>query len=228
MLSMNHGKTPPQKRKPTVIRKMEIVDAAMRIIVNEGTRRFTVNHLAAEIGVTSGAVFRHFPNMEAIVEAVIEYIDAVLFNEFPPTAEDPLERLGIFFNQRVRVIVKNPYVSRMLLSDHLAHAAGREQSGRIEEFKRRSGEFVLECLREARRKGQLQGLAGPREGVVIVMGAIFALAHATTRVEHPGRIEKLSQNVWSVIETTLLGVRHDAKSEAPKRRSRGHLNKKMK
>jgi AcrR family transcriptional regulator len=155
------------------------VDAAIRILVTDGTRKLTAEHIAAEVGVTSGAIFRHFPSMEAIVNAAIEHIDAVLFKVFPRTAEDPLKLLDIFFNHRVRAIVENPNVSRMLLSDHLAHAAGRGRSRRIEGLKKRSSEFVLECLLEAESKGRLKGRAGPR---ILDRRRVDASLHYQSRV----------------------------------------------
>jgi len=202
---MSPGKKNRGRREPTAVRKAEIVEAAMRILVADGTRRFTAEHIADEIGVTGGAIFRHFPSMDAVVEAVIERMEAILFHGFPPAAGDPLERLGLFFQQRVRIMIENPHVSRLLLSDHLAHAAGIGQAARIEGFKKRSSDFVLACLREAGRGGMLRGRAGPEEGTVLVMGAIFALAHETTRTVPPGRVENLSRNVWSVILSALGG-----------------------
>ena len=205
------GMKPPrvrkQERKTTDVRQVEIVDAAMRIIASKGSRRFTAELLGAKVGVTAGAIFRHFKNMDAIVEAVVGRIEEILFEGFPAEAADPIERLGIFFQHRVGTIVSHPHVSRILLSDHLAQAGSRVQAIRLEEFKQRSREFVFACLREAEESGLLRGEGGPEEGTVLVMGSIFALAHFTTRVSDPREVEQLASRVWSVIESTLRGRR---------------------
>jgi AcrR family transcriptional regulator len=200
-----------QERKTTDIRQAEIVDAAMRIIASKGSRKFTAELLGARVGVTAGAIFRHFKNMDAIVEAIVSRMEEILFEDFPPEAVDPIERLGIFFQHRIRTIVAQPHISRMLLSDHLAQAGGKAQARRLEEFKRRSRDFVFECLREALESGTLRGEAGPEEGAILVLGGIFALAHAITRVPNPGEVEQLAHRVWSVIESTLRG-RHEAEA----------------
>ena len=108
------------KRNTMSERQAQIVDVAMRIIATKGARRFTAQLLATEIGVTAGAVYRHFESMEAIVDAVVERIGAILFEGFPPEAPDPIDRLGLFFRCRTRTILANPHLSRMLLSDHLS------------------------------------------------------------------------------------------------------------
>ncbi len=194
-----------QERKTTDIRKAQIVDAAMRIIASKGPRKFTAELLAAKVGLTAGAIFRHFKSMDAIVEAIVGRMEEILFEGFPPKAADPIERLGVFFQHRVSTIVLHPHLSRILLSDHLAQAGSRTQARRLGEFKSRSRDFVFECLRAAGKSGLLRGETGPEEAEVLVMGSIFALAHSTTRVSDPREVEQLASRVWNVIESALRG-----------------------
>jgi AcrR family transcriptional regulator len=192
-------------RKSTEVRQTQIVDAATRIIATRGARRFTAQLLATEIGVTPGAIFRHFKSMDAIVGAVVDQVETTLAADYPPPVENPLERLHVFFQRRVRTIARSPHLSRMLLSDQLAQAGGRRPALRVQAFKARSQAFVLGCLREAERRGELKGDAGPEVGAVLVIGAIFALAHTSTRVLGRSRIERLSAQVWATIEGALVG-----------------------
>jgi AcrR family transcriptional regulator len=216
-----------QRRKPTEIRKAEIVDAAMGIIAARGSRRFTVKLLACEVGITEGAVFRHFESMEAIVDAVVERIGTVLFDSFPPEAPDPIDRLRLFFQHRTRTILSNPHLSRMLLSDHLSQAASPTQAKRLEEFKRRSQTFVLDCLREAEQTRTLSGKISPEAGAVIVLGSILALSHTTARINGGARIEQLSDEVWAAIERMLRVLTPPAERTPPsKRRQNRRANKK--
>jgi AcrR family transcriptional regulator len=205
MPAMANQKAARQERRTTDVRKAQIVDAAMHIIASKGSRKFTAKLLGARVGVTGGAIFRHFKTMDEIVEAVIGRFEEILFEDFPPKAADPIERLGIFFQSRVRAIVDNPHVSRLLLSDHLAQAGGRTQAKRLAEFKRRSHHFVMECLHEAQKSGMIRGSAGPEEGTILVLGSIFALAHSSTRAFDPKEVERLAPRVWSIIESTLRG-----------------------
>jgi len=202
---MAKSKADLQERRPTDVRQAQIVDAAMRIIASRGSRKFTAKLLGTEVGVTGGAIFRHFRTMDEIVEAVVGRIEEILFKDFPPEAADPIERLGIFFQNRVRAVVDNPHVSRLLLSDHLAQAGGKTQAKRLGEFKRRSRDFVLECLSEAQESGMLFGGVGPEEGTILVLGAIFALAHYRTGIPDKKEVERVSARIWNIIESLLRG-----------------------
>ncbi|MFH1017065.1 MAG: TetR/AcrR family transcriptional regulator [Pseudomonadota bacterium] len=218
-----------QERKPTELRQTEIVDAAMRILAFQGARRFTAQLIGEQVGVTAGAIFRHFKTMDAIGDAIIDRLEAILFQGFPPKEGDAIERLGVFFRQRVQTIVANPHISSILLTDHLAQTAGQARANRLKMFKQRSRNFVLACLREARRTGTLRGNAGTQEGAILVLGAIFALAHARMRTQDGAAIERLARSVWSVIESTLRGIgRPDKKrlSGKPGRKTRRDFERK--
>jgi len=196
---MNLEKQDGQVRKPTDVRQREIVDAGMRIIALQGARHFTAKNIATEIGTTSGAIFRHFATMDVIADAVIDRMEAMLFEEFPPDDPDPLKRLELFFKDRVRVILDNQPISRMLLSDHFGQIAGPERTRRVEGFKVRSREFVKECLTNASEEGLL-GTAEPEESLILVSGAILALAQASARSGGAKGLEPLSQRVWSLLD----------------------------
>lgn len=61
-------------RKSTAVRQQEIVDAAVRLIGEHGLRGTTVSRIAATVGIARGALYRHFPNREAVLEAALATI----------------------------------------------------------------------------------------------------------------------------------------------------------
>jgi AcrR family transcriptional regulator len=184
-------------------RQSQIAEAALRIIATKGSRRFTVDLLAKEVGLTGGALYRHFASMDEVVDAVVDRIGEILFEGFPPEAADPIERLKLFFHRRARTILGNPHISRLLLSDHLAQASGAAQAKRLDEFKRRSQAFVVQCLRDASAEGTLAAGVSPDAGAIVVIGSVLALSHSAARVANDTESEHLLEEVWSGIERML-------------------------
>ncbi|HSN92826.1 MAG TPA: TetR/AcrR family transcriptional regulator [Anaeromyxobacteraceae bacterium] len=187
-------------RKTADSRRREIADAALKIIAEQGLARFTALAIAREVGVTDAALFRHFPTKEAIVLAVIDRVEEILFEGFPPEGADPLDRLGRFFDRRIAVIRRNPGVARLVASEQLAQAAPPEGVARVAEFRRRSQAFVRQTLAEAHRRGLLAPGLAPDEAAVLVLGALLALAHQGMGSGAP---EGLPRRVWRVIERAV-------------------------
>ncbi len=208
---MGPSPPPPRRRKPTAVRRDEIVDAALRVMARRGARSFTALAVAREVGVTDGALFRHFPNMDAIADAVVERMEAMLFAVVPPAEADPIGRLGAFFRDRVAVLAAHPHLARLLFSDQLDHLCGPDRAKRMRGFKRRTRETIESCLVEARERGLLRGPLEPREGALLVQGAVFAFGHlGGSRAD----ARRTTTSVWSALESLLRGTER----EAPDRR----------
>jgi AcrR family transcriptional regulator len=188
------------KRKPTDVRQAEIVEAAMTVIAAKGAKRFTAQLIADEVGMTAGGLFRHFSSMDEIVEAVLDHMEGILFEGFPPSAADPWCRLRTFFEHRIQVIVDHPDISRILLLDPLSHLGGEKPAARVKALKRRSQGFVARCLQEAADGGTMASDVSVNAATVIVLGAVLAVGHATTSATDGKDTKRLTAEVWSVIE----------------------------
>lgn len=54
------------------IRQTEILDSAARLIAEGGMQRFTLRRVAAELGVTEPAIYRHFSSKHEILKAMLQ------------------------------------------------------------------------------------------------------------------------------------------------------------
>jgi AcrR family transcriptional regulator len=191
-------------RRPAEDRRRQIADAALRVIAAQGLGRFTALAIAREVELTDGALFRHFASKEAIVDAAIERVEQLLFEGFPPRADDPVDRLGEFFQARVAVLGANPGISPLLVSEDLAKAASPDGVRHVAELRRRSTTFVRSCVEEARRRGVLAPGLEVEEASVIVLGSLLALAHSPLAAEP---VSPLAPRVWRALETLLRGAK---------------------
>jgi len=195
---------PPRGRRlPSDQRRRQIADAALRIIAQQGLRRFTAAAIAREIGTTDGNVFRHFPTKQAIVLAAVDRMEEILFAGQPPRHADPLSRLGMFFRRRVATVTRNPGIARLLFSEDLAHAAGPEGQARVATLRRRSMAVVADCLGEARRRGLLASGVTPRVAELLVSGALMALLGGRRVEADPAATSREAGRVWRTLERLL-------------------------
>jgi TetR/AcrR family transcriptional regulator len=192
-------------RKPTHLRREEIADVALRILATEGQRRFTSKYLAAQVGITEGAIFRHFDSMEAIADAIVERMGEALSPSFATAATDPLERLHGFFQRRAAVFQEMPELARLLLSDHLGQAAGPDHAERVNDLRRRSQRFVLECLTQAKAQKTLATGFSTEAALRLVMGAMMSLGHGGPLPGPPVKRSAAIEELWALLERALRG-----------------------
>lgn len=56
------------------LREADVVDGALRFIDSEGLDQLTMRKLGAALNVQGGALYRHFPNKEALLDAMADKI----------------------------------------------------------------------------------------------------------------------------------------------------------
>ena len=192
-------------RERSEVRREQIADAALRIIAVEGLGKFTTAAIAKAVGLTDGAIFRHFDSKEDIVQAAVERVEAVLFADFPPKHRDPIERLGLFFRNRVRAVTGLPGVAHLMFSDQLAQAAGPVGAVKVREMQARTLDFLRACLDEAAAKRRLREDADVDDLLVLVRGALLALLQP----DFPGGDAEARQvradRVWALLKGIMTG-----------------------
>jgi AcrR family transcriptional regulator len=67
-----------QQRKQTEIRQKEIVMAARKLIVSHGSENVTVRRIADQIGVSEGAIYKHFKSKKAILFLLVDDMESIL------------------------------------------------------------------------------------------------------------------------------------------------------
>ncbi len=107
-------------RKPAAERKTEIVDTAIRLAADFGPDRLTTEHLAAEIGISQPAIFRHFHTKSEIWEAVAHRIcDLMGASSALDQSTDPATRLHDMICAHLAFIESTPAVPAILFSREL-------------------------------------------------------------------------------------------------------------
>lgn len=70
-----------QVRKDTLIRQKEIVSAARKLIVKYGSEHVTVRRIAKEIGVSEGAIYKHFKSKRDVLSFLVDDIENTLIGD---------------------------------------------------------------------------------------------------------------------------------------------------
>lgn len=167
--------TPTRQRKSTAVRRAEIAKAALHLLAYRGVKSLTTAALAEEVGMSSGALFRHFTNLDEILLEAVQHSLSRIEQTFPNPSLPPLERLNQLACNRIHLIGSEPGLSWILRSNEAYHLLPAEGVKLLEDMVRRSRRFLLTAIREGARQGSIRNDIKPEIILVIITGTIQSL-----------------------------------------------------
>jgi len=132
-------------------RAQEILQALARMLETSRGGRITTAALAAELGVSEAALYRHFPSKTRMYEGLIEFIEETIFARVRTIVSDEPDAANQCYRILSLVLTfseKNPGISRILNGDALTGETGRLHE-RIAVFFDRLESQLKQTLREA-------------------------------------------------------------------------------
>ena len=73
-----------RKRENTEVRQQQIIDAAATLIFKYGSEHLTVKKIAAQVGISEAAIYRHFKSKKSIISFLLSHIEEVLLRDLSP------------------------------------------------------------------------------------------------------------------------------------------------
>lgn len=101
-------------------RKAATVSAVLMLAAEQNPSDITTSAIAQKMGLTQGALFRHFDSKDSIMEAVMSWVADSILNRIETAAQNessPLAALRAVFMTHIQFVFENPGVPRLLLSE---------------------------------------------------------------------------------------------------------------
>jgi AcrR family transcriptional regulator len=192
---------------PAGERREQILEATLRLLARTSLDALTTRELAADLGVSQPALFRHFVSREALLLAVVAHARSSLEQiavgvvDGPGPASAQLRALGEALLAHVE---RSPGLPRLLFSsaspaagpvrDALRHVVGMQAA------------LVAELCRQGQREGDLAAAMDADQAATLFIGMIQALV---LRWEIGARAEPLAARFPALFELWLHGVAAD-------------------
>jgi len=82
--NFNRRRIVAKKRENTEVRQQQIIDVAGTLIFKYGSEHLTVKRIAAEVGISEAAIYRHFKSKKSILSFLLSHIEEVLLRDISP------------------------------------------------------------------------------------------------------------------------------------------------
>jgi AcrR family transcriptional regulator len=198
----------PERQKSRLsseARQADIVQILLTLAAQQSPADITTMAIAKAIGLTQGAVFRHFPTKEAIWLSVLEWVQQSLLGTIDEAAQstpDPLHALRAVFRAHVRFVEAYPGVPRIIFHE-LQKPGDSLLKQRVRIILQSHRKTSMDLLQAAKLQGQVLPDLRPECASTLFLGAIQGLVMQSMAAGSTIDLIPLSEGV---LEVFLTGV----------------------
>lgn len=185
---------------PADERRAVTVDTVVELAAEQNPSEITTSAIAKRMGLTQGALFRHFPTKEAILQAVMEWVADQLLSrvdQAAAAAPSPLLALEAAFMAHVDFVVQRPGVPRIIFGE-LQRAEETAPKQLVQTIVRRYGERLHKLIDAGKAKGELDPGLDSEAAAVLFIGTIQGLVMQSLLAGDVSRIRRDAPRVFAI------------------------------
>lgn len=194
---------------PADARRAATVEAFVDLAARTNPSDISTTAIARHMGVTQGALFKHFPTKEAILEAVMGWVAERLLTRVDAAARQaasPLAALEAVFMAHVAFVTAHPGVPRMLFGE-LQRAEMTGPKRMAQTLIARYGERVRALLAQGKAVGEVRSGVDEGTAALLFIGSVQGLVMQSLLAGNVGQMGVQAPGVFALFRDALAGAR---------------------
>jgi len=198
----------PSKHLPADERRAATVEAVVALAAQTNPSDISTTAIAKHMGVTQGALFKHFPTKESIIEAVMGWVaDRLLARIDAATrkAATPLAALEAVFMTHVEFVTIHPAVPRMLFGE-LQRAEMNGPKRLVQALIARYSERVRALLAQGKAAGEIRANMDEGSAALLFVGMVQGLVMQSLLAGDVRQMSDQAAGVFALFRDALTGA----------------------
>ena len=195
------------KHLPAEERRAATVEAVVELAAEQNPSDITTTAIAQRMGLTQGALFRHFPTKDAILESVMDWVAERLLarvDKAAASAASPMAALEAVFMAHIDFVAEHPGVPRMLFGE-LQRPGDTLPKKMVQALIRRYGERLQHLLEAGKTQGELHAQLDIEAASVSFIGSIQGLVMQSLLA---GDVTRMRRDAVGVFAIYRRGIAH--------------------
>ncbi len=193
---------------PAEERRAATVEAVVGLAAEQNPSDITTAAIAQRMGLTQGALFRHFPSKDAILESVMDWVARRLLARIDAaavSATSPLAALEAVFLAHIEFVSEHPGVPRMLFGE-LQRPGDTLPKKVVQSLIRHYGERLQRLIEAGKAQGELDARLDTEAASVSFLGAIQGLVMQSLIAGDAVRMRRDAVGVFAIYRRGIRGT----------------------
>ena len=185
---------------PAEERRHATVEAVVALAARQNPSDISTTAIAQHMGLTQGALFRHFPTKEALWHSVMEWVAERLLARIDRAArahESPSAALEAMFMSHVEFVSEHPGVPRMLFGE-LQRSGATPAKRMAQALIQRYAERLSGLIDRGKAAGELSATLDNEAAATLFIGTVQGLVMQSLLAGDVGRIRRDAPRVFGI------------------------------
>lgn len=196
------------KYLPANERRVVTVETVVELAGEQNPSKITTASIAKRMGLTQGALFRHFTNKDAILQAVMEWVTERLMSRIEKAVHakpSPLAALESMFMAHVDFITEHPGIPRILFGE-LQRSEETAPKRVVQTLIRRYSEHLNRLFEQGKVCGELDEELDNEAAATLFIGTIQGLVMQALLAGDVSRMRRDAPRVFTIYQRGIRSV----------------------
>ncbi len=192
-------------RKKTEVRKEEIKAAVLDIIANEGFSMLSTRNLAKRIGLSEGAIFRHFKSKRDIILSIMEDVKSDLqdkLRNIALSAKPAKNRLREFLFAHINYLYKHQGITILLFSE-AAHMNDVKLKLQLNEILMEQKLLITKIIHDGKKEGIWNKKINEENAALLYLGIPLSFNVETVLNRNKFNVKEFCENMYKLLLNVL-------------------------
>jgi AcrR family transcriptional regulator len=194
-----------QRHKTTAVRKDQIVNAAKKLIIKHGSENLTIRAIAHEVGLSEGALYRHFKSKRDILSLLADTIEADLLGDIKVSnieGESYSKILDNILRGHLSAIKQRQGISFQVIAMCISFG-DKKLNKRLSEIINKYIEEIKSLLRRGVESGELRENLDLDGTALLFFGMIQSLVNIWTLSNYEMNLEESYESTWNALKECI-------------------------
>jgi len=194
------------KHKNTTVRQRQIVDAAGKTITEYGSEHVTVRRIAKEVGVSEGAIYRHFKSKKDILFLLAEHIEDTLLGDITKASakgDTPLETLDNILRNHLSATEQRRGISFQIIAEIVSYG-DKKLNRKIYDVIDKYVSHLKDILSQGVKAGEVRDDIDLDSAAILLFGMIQGLVNIWALSNYSFNLEERYVPLWHVFREAII------------------------
>ncbi|MGC9363578.1 MAG: TetR/AcrR family transcriptional regulator [Fidelibacterota bacterium] len=186
-------------------RQLEIIEAAIAIIAENGIQFLTIKNLSKKINVTEGAIYRHFSTKLDILNGILDLFQTKVNANFPAIKQGKpaIENLHKIISGMIATFIENPAIAAVIFSEEIFqnHKLLSDTVFGIMNDNLNTFEQILQTGQDS---GEIRNDIPARQLAILIMGGMRLTINRWRLSGHAGDLLQTGEQFWQTVNKILV------------------------